>query len=186
MMASRSRPAVGCSSNFRTIPALASVRSTRPSSAPSRPRSRLLSHWRLTPARWASCAWVSPRRRRCSRRSIPRVRAERTNMDQPLRYVAERRHTQNIVFHGHSSVVVEPRQRRRSCPGAYRGPCGANSGQRRVGERRARSNSSCSKAEAMSSCSLRRRPNRDASSRQPLTTAATSAAISRAAEGVTP
>ena len=67
-----------------------------------------------------------------------------------------------------------------------RGPCGANSGQRRVGERRARSNSSCSKAEAMSSCSLRRRPNRDASSRQPLTAAATSAAISRAAEGVIP
>ena len=67
-----------------------------------------------------------------------------------------------------------------------RGPCGANSGQSEVGERRARSNSSCSKAEAMSSCSLRRRPNRDASLRQPLTTAATSATISRAAEGVIP
>ena len=50
----------------------------------------------------------------------------------------------------------------------------------------ASSSSVCSKAEAMSSCSLRRRPNRDASSRQPLTTAATSATISGAAEGVIP
>ena len=83
--ASRSTREVGRSSNFRMIPALASVRRTRPSSAPSRPRSRPLNHWRLTAARRASCSWVSPRRRRCSRSKIPRVRADRTNMDEPRR-----------------------------------------------------------------------------------------------------